>query len=435
MKKLIALICVLVLAVGLLTYNLLDQPCCQATPAEPSVPTEPSAPSQPESLPTEPTVSEPSEEPSTEPSTEPSEEPSTEPSTEPSEEPSTEPSTEPPTTAPSEPEPALTQIRIQASNPARWRALEGKYPSLGIEVIITDENPTLILVDRMGQVSVLRNQLADLSGTAAYAQLINWNLAASIDGQVLGLPLEMDCFGLICNNSLMASLGATTGDITGFASLAQVAKNIHAQGVSAFATMDAETIAQIMLMIPGDIHNFLDLYLQTVSTAPILAGEDGLQQILSGKAVFTLGHASDLTGLSDAQKDNLGFLPLYLGGENESNTSLCVTGSSYACVSALATDAEQQAAMAFLDYLVTAQPDAAVPADTLKISAPYRQAVFTSNPFEVLLRADLLAGKQCLACLEVSEVPQPLLLALQTYIQNPTEENWYNILMAPAPIL
>lgn len=413
MKKLIALICVLVFCAGLLTYNLLDRPGSTPAPTEPSAettaPTGPSIPSQP----------------STEPSVEP---------TAPSTAPSTEPSTEPPVTQPSEPVPALIPVRIQVSDPARWQTLAGQYPDLGLEVILTDETPALILVESMGQVSVLRNQLADLTGTTAYSQLINLELAAEIDNKILGLPLEMDCFGLICNNSLMASLGATLSDITGITSLAQVAQNIFAQGVSAFATMDAATIAQVMLMIPGDFHDFLNIYLQTTATQPALAGTEGLQQILSGNAVFTLGHASDLANLTDEQKHQLGFLPLYLGGENESSTSLCVTGSSYACVSSLVSTQEQQAAMDFLNYLVTAQPGGTVPVDTLQLSAPYRQATFTANAFEALLRADLLAGKRCLACLERAEIPEPLILALQTYLQTPTEENWQAILTTPAPI-
>ena len=408
MKKLLALFCVLSFFAGLLTFNMLDQACCNpGNPAPESTPTwtEPSDFSQP---------------------TQPSE--SSEPSISIPDTPVTKPS------APSEPRPSLTQVRLQVSQPDRWLALEGTYPALGIEVIITNEQPTMAILDQTGAV-LSQNQLwIDLSGTTAYAQLIDWDLAAKYDGQCLGLPLEMECFGLICNNPLMASLGATTSDIWDFASLSQVAGNLTSQGVPAFAPMKSEDLCRIMMMIPEYFRGFLDLYLTNTNLS---SSEEvsGLNAIMNQNAVLCVTSGSDLAQLNSNQMHQLGFLPLYLGGENVSNTSVCVTGSSFACIRADASIEEQQAAIALLNYLVTARDDGTVPTDQLQIGAPYRQASFSADPFQQLLRADLLTGKNCVNCPCVSEIPVTLIQALETYIQEPTDENWNAILMTPAPIL
>lgn len=431
MKKLFAILWICLLCAGLLIYSFLDRPCAPCTPevpaseaasSEPSdawVSSEPSDASVPSASlePTEPSeVTEPSEE-----ATSPSEPEASE--TQPSE-------SQPSETQPSEPEiseptePGLVQIRLQVSDPAAWQPLAGVYPELGLELIISDEAPTLMLFDTAQEVRAASDTLLDLTNTAAYAQLIDWDLAAKAGGKVCGLPMEMDCFGLICNNGFMATLGATTGDITDFTKLAQVAANITNKGVPAFATMDMEALARMIGSIPADSRVFLDLYLQNNGSHANAASDTGLQEMLDQQAVFCLGYASDLAELNSLGEHQLGILPIYLGGENDANSSLCVTPGSYLCVSAAATEQEQQAAVAFLNALVVAGADGLVPVDTLGISAPYRQATYTANDFEQLLRSDLLAGKGCIPCRDLSVVPAGLTEALLSYAAAPTDENW-----------
>ncbi len=398
MKRYAALLWILALCVGLLLYSFAQKP------EEPVLPpaTEPSA-----------QVTEPSA------ATDPSAEPSVEPTTQATETPpeATEPSTEPTEPAP--------QVRIWDNDPSlrdAWAKIGGDFTAkTGIEVILTDnqEAATLLTLTKDG---LAADRCADLSGSAAYAQLSSWDLALSQGDRVYAIAAEVECFALICNETLMAQGAHTRSDITNFATLTTVAQNLSAAGLTPFAGLEFNgPFTARLASLSGDLRGLMDLWIANCSPTP---PESALQQFLDGGAVFYLGSTDEYEAMSALGAQNLSILPLYLGSGEEQSQSLCAAAKRYWAVSGTAEPRDTQATIDFLNFLVTADGDNPPPVDTLQLLSPYRQAAYAANPLEQVLREDVRSGKTIIACDYLTEPPAGLPEALTVYAGDPTDENW-----------
>ena len=394
MKRYAALLWILALCVGLLLYSFAQRL------GEPELPpsTEPSA-----------QVTEPST--ATEPSTD---------ATEPSDEPTTG-ATEP-TTEPTEPAP---QVRIWDNDPAlhdAWAEIGGDFTAkTGIEVILTDNQGEATLLT-LTKDDLDADLCTDLSGSAAYAQLSSWDLALSQGDQIYAIAAEVECFALICNETLMAQGAHTRSDVTNFATLTTVAQNLSAAGLTPFAGLEFNgPFAARLSSLPGDLRGLLDLWIANCSPTP---PESALQQFLDGGAVFYLGSTDEYEAMSALGAQNLSILPLYLGTGEEQSRSLCVAPKRYWAVSNGAEPRDTQATLEFLNYLVTADGENPPPVDTLQLLSPYRQAAYVSNPLEQVLREDVRNGKTIIVCDYLIDPPVGLPEALTAYAADPTDENW-----------
>ncbi len=395
MKKIIPLVWIGLLCLGLLVYSLLDKPAAPATHPAPTQPTEPS-------------------------------------STPPAE--SSQPElTDPEPTEPSGPETPITAyLRISlpettsAWETVAWEAIAELYSQdAGVGLVFTDSAPDLILTSR-ADAPQDSNAYVDLTVTEAHSLLIDWELALTIDGKVCGVAVDTESYGIIYNSQLLAKYGVTADQITDFASLSAVADSIVEQGSDAFATADLQYLAEILAGVPGNVQPLLDLYIQTTGEQVSTTHLDSLNQLLNNEAVFYIGSTADHQALSSMGDHQIGVLPLYLGGENEATQSLAMVSRSYFCIPAH-TDADAQAlAKDFLSYLIT-PVDGLAPIDILSVTSPYRTTSYTANSFEQKLRDDVAAGGWVMVCQDLAETPEGLAGALQSYVTNPTEENWAKV--------
>lgn len=275
-------------------------------------------------------------------------------------------------------------------------------------VVITDnpEQATLLLLETADRVALWADRCEDLGSTLAYAQLFHWDLAVFSQGKICGIPLSAEGLGLLCDTQLLAGLFHTTAEIQNFDQLRQVVQEASAAGIRPFGVTDSATLARLLLALPGDGREFVDLYF---SNGGSLAAADNTP------ALFRLGSTAQTDDTTD-------ILPVCLGHEDMTSHTLCVWSSHYLCIRRDAPNQKQ--AFAFLDYLITPQDGGSVPIDTLQTLSPFRQARFCATPGEQKLRSNLVAGKQVFASVPDSAGMQTTVQALEVYLADPTNENW-----------
>lgn len=260
----------------------------------------------------------------------------------------------------------------------------------------------------------------DLKDTVAYANLTSGDFSLRDGSKVLAIAGEAEPLGLIYNTELLAQAGYTGGDIDSFSDLQAVAQLISQsqKDFGAFCAPDeAGRYADLLAAVPEDIRLFWDLY-RTNQAQGSLA---------EGAAVFQLGTLTDMQRLSASGTLQLEMLPLYTGGPEEEQRGLHCFGKHYWCVREDAGEEEIATALAFLNFLISPREDGTVPVDDLALLAPYRQAVYAHEPVGQRLRSDIALGKALTIC--GAEVPAPAgyAEALQVYAQDPTDENWAKV--------
>lgn len=380
MKQILAMIFLGVSCLGLLVYSFLDAP-----EAAPPVQTEPSVP-----VSTAATIPE-----------------------------------EVPATQPEEMEASLRIGCRELEQQPEWEKIAQDYASVAnvaVEVVTEPDMETALVIHSDASDAILHcEQWRDLYDTAAYAQLVSWDMALRHDGKVCGIPSQTHCIGLICNTQLLAAAGYSLSEIDSFSKLQLVVGQIGAMGMTAFAAPDLQTLTTVAASAPEQSRGFVDLYMSDSLPYGDEGAEAGLAQMQRGEAVFYLGDTAAYESLSEL---TLGILPVYLGLENEQNQTLCTVGSGFLCVRKDMPEEQIQAAMDFLDYLVLPDAEGAIPLDQLPVLAPFRQTTFTANVLEQQLRDDLAAGKSCLVCTPPDQLPEGAMDALQTYLTDGSDENW-----------
>lgn len=335
----------------------------------------------------------------------------------------TVPQTQPPTQP--EEEATLRIVCRELEQQPEWEKIAQDYAAVaGVTVeVVSDPSveAALVIHSDASEAIVQCERWLDLYDTAAYAQLASWDMALRHDGKVCGIPSQTDCIGLVCNTQLLAASGYSLSEIDSFGKLQDVVGQLAAAGVTAFAAPDLQTLTTVAASMPEQSRGFIDLYLENTHPHGDEGEEAGLLQMQRGEAVFYLADTAAYEALSEL---SLGILPVYLGRENEQSQTLCTVGSGYLCVNKDVPEAQIQAAMAFLDYLVLPDGEGAIPLDQLPVLAPFRQTTFTANVLEQRLRDDLAAGKSCLVCTAPDQLPEGAADALKTYLADPSDGNW-----------
>ncbi len=328
-----------------------------------------------------------------------------------------------PTTAMPDPVPFYVSINDPDQQEV-WEQLAQEFNLMsGFHVLIASDIPAtddaVLLTMTARQLEEPMEDFLDLSGTAAFANLAQPDFARIQDDQVVAIAADMAIFGLIYDETLLAQAGYTRSDVDSFEDLKAVAEHISADtkklGFGAFAKAKAN-LSQLLASYPADCRGIWDLYQANHVEEPIVGG----------KAVFCLGSNLDYEELSEKTNAKLGMLPLYIGSQPEENHTFCAVTTRYWCIRPGNEDSNQ-AAIAFLNFLVSPRIDGTLPVDDLKLLAPYRQATFSDNSAENLLRSDIAVGKQCQICVNPS-VPDGLMEALAVYQADPTEQNWAAVL-------
>ena len=288
------------------------------------------------------------------------------------------------------------------------------------------EDVTIYNIGNMAGLADWDEYALDLNGTAIAAELNtnDFNLYNEA-GELKALGNCYESFGIIVNTKLLADAGYTLDSITNFETLKAVAEDIHARsaelGFDAFSAsgldgssswrfsghlatlpLHYEGITSQVPEITGEkldlFKNVWDLYINNSSadakTLSTSTGDESTGMFKEGKAVFYQNGTWEYAGLIDAgmTDDQLAMIPIYCGAEGEENAALCSGTENNWAINANVSEADQQATIDFLVWLVSDPEAAAVYVQQLG-AVPFKNAPASTNKFVNDGNAMLAAGK------------------------------------------
>ena len=352
-------------------------------------------------------------------------------------------------------------------------AASGTYEQTLTSQIDKSDAPTLIVVGNAAAVKNWGDYCYDLTGTPVAEEMATeaYHLYDA-DGKLCSIAYCYECYGIICNLELLAKAGYEKDYITNFATLKEVAEDVHARaaelGFDAFSSagMDGSSswrftghlinldyyyesvdAPEAWTSCPAEIKgtymdNYKALYdLMVVNSATDRAelangGFDAAAEFANGEALFYFNGNWEWSGLKDKgmKAENLSMLPYYCGVEGEEKAGLNCGTENYWAVNAKASKADQEATIAFMKWLVTDAEASAIAVETFGVM-PYKSAAQSTNPFLAQANDYLANGCYNMAWVtnfqpNVDAYRAAAVSALNEYNANPSAETWAKVVTA-----
>ncbi len=297
-------------------------------------------------------------------------------------------------------------------------AASNTYEETLMSEISKSNPPTLFQVNGPVGLANWKDYCLDLADADITGELTSQDFALSEDGAVYGIGYVIESYGIIVNKTLLEQAGYTIDDIQSFDDLKKVAEDITARkdelGFAAFSSagMDASSdwrfkthLANLPIYfeyqdkgisstdaIEGtyldNYKNIFDLYINNSTCDPAelsgKTGDDSRNEFLAGEAVFFQNGSWEYTNLTADgafTDDDLAMIPIYIGVGDEANQGLCTGCENYWCVNAEADEADIQATLDFLYWLVTSETGTSALANDMGFVIPFKGAVESPNVF------------------------------------------------------
>lgn len=343
-------------------------------------------------------------------------------------------------------------------------AADGTYEQTLTTEMDKNNPPTMFVVGKPTDAEKWKEYALDLKDTEI-AKALNTNdmNVYSSDGKLVSVPYCYECYGIVVNKDLVTEAGYKVEDIKSFDKLKEVAEGIHSRaselGFDAFAASDLggqhwritghmvnleyfyeqkdNHWTEAPATISGDyMDNFKKLFDLTVNNsctepAALVSGNnDPVVQFTQKKAAFVLTGSWDYANVKKAGIDAT-MIPYYCGVEGEDKAGLnCGTENCWA-VNSKVSEADQQATINFMVWLVTDPDASAALVDQLGV-LPYTGAAVSNNAF--LAAANKLSDEGCYTMNWATnyQPPEaayrpPIASALQAYVVDQSDANWANV--------
>ena len=316
-------------------------------------------------------------------------------------------------------------------------APSGAYDDMLKAQINKEDAPTLFQINGPVEYKTWKDYTYDLSDTQLYAGLSDKSLAIEgEDGGIYAVPYTIEGYGIIYNDAIMQKYFATEGavaadmdEINNFDTLKAVVEDMTAkkeelgiEGVFAntslaagedwrwhthlanipvyyeFQDKDIDDTAALEFTYADNLKNIFDLYINNSTTAPTLLTA---QDVASSMAEFALGQAamvqngnwawSQIAGVDGnvVAEEDCKFLPIYTGIEGEENQGLCIGTENFWCINSHADEADIQATVDFVDWLVTSEEGKAYMVNDLANTAPFMTFSEEEKPGDPLTKSML----------------------------------------------
>lgn len=345
---------------------------------------------------------------------------------------------------------------------------ESKYDA-ALEDMLSDSGraPSIIEISGMESFKKLEDRLYNLSGSELEKELSSaiFNLK-SASGELLAVPLNIECSGIIVNTQLLSRAGASIESITSFETLKKLAESIHSQsgalGFDAFTSspigeeyrekyiaqtanpalfyefselgISNETPPAISGSYLENYRNLWNLYIQNspYNSYDFSSGShDPLEEFGSGKAVFYQGSGRDYETLTDMYgmyDGELAMIPMYSSASEESKLGLGCGCERYLAVNKNAKQEDIKASLEFIKWMLTS------PSSTELLSRgmgalPYKSAVEPVNIFWAQALDDISSGKTIVTeawrfIPNMDAWCEELAGALTQYNGSPSDQSW-----------
>ena len=351
-------------------------------------------------------------------------------------------------------------------------AAGGNYSDTLTAEMAKDAAPTLFQCGNAQGLLDWNDYCIDFTGTAVLDEMTtsDFNLTDET-GAVKCIGYCYEAFGIIVNVELLEKAGYTLADITNFETLKAVAEDIHARsaelGFDAFSSAgldgssswrfsghlanrplyyefrDDGVTAQPATITGAYLDNYRniwDLYINNASIAttslPTATGDMSSGEFKEGKAVFYQNGTWEYAGLVEAglNPEKLAMIPLYCGVEGEEQAGLaCGTENCWA-VNAKASEADIQATLDFMKWVVTSEEGTTMMAEQFG-PIPFKNAKESTNVFFNDANAYMADGKYTVTWAfnhtpNVDSWRATVVSALAAYSANQSDATWADVVTA-----
>ncbi len=349
-------------------------------------------------------------------------------------------------------------------------AASGSYESTLTAEMDKSNPPTLINVGNGAGVVTWGDYCIDMKGTDVYNELNTDDFTLYDEsGKAVSIGYCYECFGIIVNETLLDQAGYSLDDITDFDSLKTVADDIHSRagelGFDAFTSsgMDdssswrftghlanmplyyqmrddgwTDTPAEITDAYLDNFRAIWDLYLADTSYEPstlATGGYDAEAEFIDGEAVFYQNGSWEYAAISEAYGDDeIAMIPIYIGVDGESDAGLCCGTENCWAVTNVCSEADQQATLDFMYWLVTSEEGTQMMAEQFG-EIPYKGAAENNNVFFKDAQAYMDEGNYTVDWAfnytpNVDEWRAGLVAAMNQYDADQSDANWDNVVTA-----
>ncbi len=358
-------------------------------------------------------------------------------------------------------------------------AASGTYEQTLKSEMAKSEAPTLFQVNGPVGLASWKDYCYDLKDSAVYKDLSSDDFALiGDDGSVKGIAYVIETYGLIYNKKLLndyinmdGAVITSADDIKDFATLKKVADDIQAKkddlgiaGAFTSAGFDASSdwrfkthLANLPLYyeyladgitstdaVKGTyLDNFkqiFDLYITDSTCAPTLlsgkTGEDSASEFALGEAVFYQNGTWAYNDIKDNEvaDEDLGMLPIFIGADKEANQGLCTGSENYWCVNSKASEANIQATLDFLQWVVESDAGKNGLAKEMGFVTPFStftEEYLPANPLVAIADEYVKKGTVSVSwnftTMPSEEWKNVLGSALTNYAADQTDANWETV--------
>lgn len=314
-------------------------------------------------------------------------------------------------------------------------AASGSYEQTLKSEIAKKKPPTLFQINGPVDYEKWKNYCRDLSDTQFYSWLIEPDMAVRSGDGVYGIPYVVEGYGIIYNNSIMQKYFSLASRNTDFGSMDEVNNfdklrslvedmsrhldELGIEGVFAstsfsegedwrwqthlvnlpvyyeFSAKGIADEAELDFSYEENFKNIFDLYINNSCTArEDLASktvDDSMKEFAMEKVAMVQNGNwawNQISGIDGNQvkEEDVKFLPIYTGVSGEEEQGLCIGTESYICVNSIADETDQQASIAFLEWLYGSETGKKYVTDSLGFISPFNTFAYEESPNDPLAR-------------------------------------------------
>ena len=268
--------------------------------------------------------------------------------------------------------------------------------------IAKKDAPTLFQINGPVGYQSWKDYTADLKDTELYNMLLNQDMAIKDGDGVYGIPYVSEGYGIIVNEAIMNKYFALDGakaksldEINNFDKFKAVVEDMQAKkdqlgidGVFASTSLtpgedwrwqthlanlpvyyeykdkNVSDLDELEFTYSDNYKNIFDLYTNNSTVKPALLGSktvsDSMAEFALGKAAMVQNGNWGWSQIAEVEgntvkAEDVKFLPIYTGVEGEEKQGLCIGTENYFSVNSKASEADQKATIAFVEWLFTSE--------------------------------------------------------------------------------
>ena len=312
-------------------------------------------------------------------------------------------------------------------------AASGTYEQTLKSEIAKEDAPTLFQINGPVGYQAWKDYCLDLKDTELNKHLLNEDMAVKDGDGVYGIPYVEEGYGIIYNNAIMEKYFALDGakaksmdEINNFDKLKEVTEDMQAKkdklgidGVFASTSLtpgedwrwqthlanlpiyyeykdkDVTDLDKIDFTYADQYKNIFDLYINNSTCEPTLLGSktvsDSMAEFALGKAAMVQNGNWGWSQISEVEgntvkEEDVKFMPIYTGVEGEEKQGLCIGTENFFSINNKASEADQKASIAFIEWLFTSEVGKKHVTEELGFIAPFDTFKDTEIPQDPLAK-------------------------------------------------